>query len=87
MIALDLHGTWPAIRPSPANKCILDEIGVPALADIATAEEAATAAQAGAAAVLTTQRGFPDDMTDVKTFEPAFVSTLRRHCQGSHRHA
>jgi putative N-acetylmannosamine-6-phosphate epimerase/predicted NBD/HSP70 family sugar kinase len=78
MIAIDCtergrrHGALERLRR------INDELGIPVLADIATEEEAVTAAHSGAAAVLTTLRGYTDDTAQVTCFEPAFVASLCR---------
>lgn len=54
------------------------ELGVPVFADIATVEEAVAAAQAGAAAVLSTMRGYTDETAQVTRFEPGFIAALKR---------
>jgi glucokinase-like ROK family protein len=54
------------------------ELGVPVLADIATVEEAQAAVQAGAAAVLTTMRGYTRQTAHVTAFDSAFIADLCR---------
>jgi N-acetylmannosamine-6-phosphate 2-epimerase / N-acetylmannosamine kinase len=55
---------------------IKEELGVPALADIATVEEAVEAVNAGADAVLSTLRGYTPETGHVRGFEPSFVAQL-----------
>lgn len=57
---------------------IRGELKVPALADIATVEEAEAAAAAGADFVLSTMRGYTDDTAGVSRFEPSFIAALVR---------
>ena len=54
------------------------ELRVPVLADIATEEEAQTAAEAGADVVLSTMRGYTDETAHIRQFEPAFIERLVR---------
>ena len=80
MIALDVtargqrHGARELIRR------IKVELGVPAIADIATVDEALQAIEAGADAVLSTLRGYTEDTFHVKAFEPQFISQLVSKC-------
>ncbi len=48
------------------------------VADIATEDEALAAVRAGAQCVLSTMRGYTDETADVRTFDPAFISSLVR---------
>jgi N-acetylmannosamine-6-phosphate 2-epimerase/N-acetylmannosamine kinase len=57
---------------------IKTELGVPAVADIATVEEAIIAAGGGADAVLSTLRGFTPGTTHVRVFEPSFIAALHK---------
>lgn len=57
---------------------IAGELGVAVLADIATAAEAEAAERAGAAAVLTTMRGYTSGTRHVTAFQPEFVAELCR---------
>lgn len=52
------------------------ELGLPVAGDIATAEEALAAEQAGADFVLTTMRGYTAETAHVKSFDAAFVGEL-----------
>jgi putative N-acetylmannosamine-6-phosphate epimerase len=52
------------------------ELGVPVMADIATVQEAVAAAEAGAAFVLSTLRGYTTDTAQITRFEPAFIRDL-----------
>jgi putative N-acetylmannosamine-6-phosphate epimerase len=56
------------------------ELKVPVLADIATMEEAQTAADAGADFVLSTMRGYTDDTASVCSFDLPFIEELVRRC-------
>ena len=55
---------------------VKDELRIPALADIATVEEAVQAAKAGADAVLSTMRGYTPETEHVLAFEPSFITQL-----------
>src|SRR5207247_5858937 len=52
------------------------QLGVPVMADIATVEEAVTAAAAGADLVASTMRGYTAETESVRNFEPAFIRDL-----------
>ncbi|MGH9753719.1 MAG: putative N-acetylmannosamine-6-phosphate 2-epimerase [Blastocatellia bacterium] len=54
------------------------ELRVPALADIATVEEAVIAAEAGADFVLSTMRGYTPDTERFSDFDPEFIAALTR---------
>src|SRR5581483_1055795 len=56
------------------------DLNVPALADIATLEEALAAAQSGANFVLTTMRGYTEETAHVRSFDLAFLRELVRRC-------
>jgi putative N-acetylmannosamine-6-phosphate epimerase/predicted NBD/HSP70 family sugar kinase len=53
------------------------ELSVPALADIATVEEAVAAAKAGADCVLSTMRGHTSETERFRSFDPEFIAALR----------
>lgn len=78
MVALDCtargrrHGAFERLAR------IKRELAAVVLADIATVEEAAAAAAAGADAVLSTLRGYTDDTAHVTRFEPDFIAALCR---------
>ena len=55
------------------------ELGLPVMADIATVEEAETAAAAGADFVLSTMRGYTADTSHLRNrFEPEFIAEQKR---------
>jgi glucokinase-like ROK family protein len=76
LIALDCtargqgHGALERLQRIKAELC------VPALADIATVEEAVSAAEAGADFVLSTMRGYTAETEECKAFEPEFITAL-----------
>lgn len=80
MVAVDTtlrgqrHGALERIRR------IKEELAVPVLADIATVEEALTAARAGADFVLSTMRGYTPETAHVAGFEPSFIEQVVRVC-------
>jgi len=80
MIAVDTtlrgqhHGALERIRR------IKEELAVPVLADIATIEEALTAARAGADFVLSTMRGYTSETAHVTGFEPSFIEQVAQVC-------
>lgn len=80
MIALDvttrgqLYGALERIRQ------IKRALRVPVLADVSTAEEAITAAEAGADFVLSTLRGYTSETAHIGRFEPSFIEELARLC-------
>jgi len=59
---------------------IKEELAVPVLADIATVEEALTAAGAGADFVLSTMRGYTPETAHVAAFESSFIEQVARVC-------
>jgi glucokinase-like ROK family protein len=56
------------------------DLKIPAVGDISTLEEALAAAEAGAAFVLSTLRGYTDSTLHVKRFEPEFIEELCAAC-------
>ena len=76
LVALDCTARGERYGALERLRQIKKELGVPVLADIATAEEAVRAAEAGADAVLSTLRGYTRETSHVKTFEPAFIAEL-----------
>ncbi|WP_321474253.1 putative N-acetylmannosamine-6-phosphate 2-epimerase [uncultured Paludibaculum sp.] len=57
------------------------ELGLPAMADIATLEEAEAAVRHGASFVLSTMRGYTAETRHLKgRFEPEFIAELVRRC-------
>jgi putative N-acetylmannosamine-6-phosphate epimerase len=57
---------------------IQTHLGVPVWADVATVDEGVAAAGAGAAAVLSTLRGYTPDTAHVRTFDAGFIAELVR---------
>jgi N-acetylmannosamine-6-phosphate 2-epimerase/N-acetylmannosamine kinase len=78
LIALDCTRRGQAYGALDRLQRIRAELGVPALADIATVEEAVQAAGAGADAVLSTLRGYTPETQHVTAFEPSFIAELVR---------
>jgi N-acetylmannosamine-6-phosphate 2-epimerase/N-acetylmannosamine kinase len=78
LVALDCTARGQRYGAMERLRRIRHELGVPVMADIATLEEARTAAEAGADLVGTTMRGYTQETIDCRTFEPAFVSALVR---------
>lgn len=76
MIAMDVTGRGQRFGALERMGRIKQALGVPVLADIATAEEAVAAAQAGADAVLSTMRGYTDETAHTTRFEPEFIRAL-----------
>ncbi len=79
--AIALDCTARGIRHGALERLqrIRRDLGVPAMADISTAEEAEAAAAAGADFVLTTMRGFTEQTPRFAgRFEPEFVAELVR---------
>jgi N-acetylmannosamine-6-phosphate 2-epimerase/N-acetylmannosamine kinase len=64
------HGALERLRWIRSN------LGVPVWADIATAEEAVAAAEAGADAVLSTLRGYTENTATISRFEASFIADL-----------
>jgi len=78
MIAIDCTARGQRYGAFDRVRRIREELGVPALADIATLDEALAAADAGAAMVLSTLRGYTSNTEDVTAFDPRFVQELVR---------
>jgi glucokinase-like ROK family protein len=78
LIALDCTARGERYGALERLRQIKNELGVPALADIATVYEAVRAVEVGADAVLSTLRGYTRETRHVKTFEPAFIAELLR---------
>ncbi len=76
LIALDATGRGQHSGAIERIRRIKAELGVPVLADIATLEEAKTAAAAGADAILSTLRGYTNETAHVRGFEPEFIRQL-----------
>lgn len=76
LIALDCTVRGNVYGAIKRLKKVKLELGVPVMADIATVEEAVTAAEAGADLVATTMRGFTAETDTVREFEPSFVAKL-----------
>lgn len=77
MIALDCTARGQQYGALERLRQIKAELYVPVLADIATVEEAISAAEAGADFVLSTMRGYTAETEQYKTFEPDFIAALR----------
>jgi len=78
MIAMDVTARgrrWGAIE---RLKRIRAELKIPVLADIATLDDAMSAAEAGADAVLSTMRGYTDDTAHIRAFDSDFIRELVR---------
>jgi putative N-acetylmannosamine-6-phosphate epimerase len=78
MIAMDVTARgrrWGAIE---RLKRIRAELKIPVLADIATLDDAMSAAEAGAGAVLSTMRGYTDDTAHIRAFDSEFIRELVR---------
>jgi len=78
MIALDVTGRGRRLGAIERLRRIRNELGVPVLADIATLDEALTAAYAGADFVLSTLRGYSEDTAHVNEFDAGFIRALAR---------
>jgi putative N-acetylmannosamine-6-phosphate epimerase len=76
MIALDVTRRGREYGAVDRLRRIRRELGVPILADIATVDEALTAAEAGADFVLSTMRGYTDETLGVEGFDLAFIKAL-----------
>jgi putative N-acetylmannosamine-6-phosphate epimerase len=79
MVALDVTARGNRLGAIDRLSRIRRELRVPVLADIATLDEALSAADAGADAVLSTMRGYTDDTAHVNAFDPKFISELVRY--------
>ncbi len=78
MIALDCTARGRQTGALERLRRIRTALAVPVLADIATLEEAAAAAEAGADFVLSTMRGYTPETEHVSRFEPSFIAELVR---------
>lgn len=78
LIALDCTVRGQRYGALERLRQIKAELRVPVLADIATIEEAVSAAEAGADFVLSTMRGYTAETEQYKTFEPEFIAALIR---------
>jgi len=76
MIALDYTSRGQTYGALDRLRRIKDELGVPVLADIATVEEARAAEEAGADLVLSTMRGYTEETSHFKSFDPGFIAEL-----------
>jgi N-acetylmannosamine-6-phosphate 2-epimerase/N-acetylmannosamine kinase len=78
LVALDCTARGLKLGALDRLRRIKAELDVPVLADIATIEEGAEAARAGADAVLSTLRGYTEETRQVQEFEPQFIAELVR---------
>jgi glucokinase-like ROK family protein len=78
MVALDCTVRGRQCGAFDRIRRIREELGVPVLADIATQDEAAAAADAGADIVLSTLRGYTSDTENVTAFDARFIEELVR---------
>lgn len=78
MIALDVTTRGRRLGAIERLRRIRSELAVPVLADIATVDEALTAADAGADFVLSTLRGYSEDTSHVSEFDAGFIRALAR---------
>ncbi|MGB7068881.1 MAG: putative N-acetylmannosamine-6-phosphate 2-epimerase [Pyrinomonadaceae bacterium] len=76
MIALDCTARGQSYEALDRLRQIKHELNVPALADIATLEEARAAEMAGADFVLSTMRGYTDDTAHIKAFDAECIAEL-----------
>ncbi len=76
MIALDVTARGQRYGALERLARIRRELGVPVMADIATLEEALSAAKAGAAFVLSTMRGYTAETASVYSFDVPFLREL-----------
>ncbi len=76
IIALDCTARGQRFGAVERVRQIHGQLGVPVMADIATVEEAVTAAAAGADLVASTMRGYTAETESVRNFEPAFIREL-----------
>jgi len=77
LIALDCTARGRRYGALERLRRIKAELHVPALADIATVEEAVAAAEAGADCVLSTMRGHTSETEQFGSFDPEFIAALR----------
>ena len=80
MIALDVTIRGQQYGALERIKQIKTECRIPVLADIATLEEAVTAADGGADFVLSTLRGYTPETAHIQRFEPSFIHNLTERC-------
>jgi len=78
VVALDCTARGRRYGALERLRRIRAELRVPVMADIATEEEAAAAAGAGADLVAGTMRGYTDETAAVTAFEPEFIGKLKR---------
>ncbi len=79
MIALDCTKRGQGYGALERIAAIKEKLKVPVLADIATAEEAKAAEQAGADCVLSTMRGYTTDTEHLKNkFDVEFIAELKK---------
>lgn len=78
LVAIDCTRRGQRFGALETLRRIKTELGIPVLADIATLEEAAEAAEAGADAVLSTLRGYTPETARERVFDPAFIAALRQ---------
>jgi putative N-acetylmannosamine-6-phosphate epimerase len=79
MIALDVTARGVRLGAIERLQQIRTELRIPAMADIATVDEALAAADAGADAVLSTMHGYTEDTAHVRGFDLQFIRDLVRH--------
>jgi len=77
LIALDCTARGRRYGALERLRRIKAELRVPALADIATVEEAVAAAEAGADCVLSTMRGYTPETEQCRGFDPEFIAMLK----------
>ncbi|MGH9937760.1 MAG: putative N-acetylmannosamine-6-phosphate 2-epimerase, partial [Blastocatellia bacterium] len=77
LIALDCTARGQSYGALARLQRIKAELRVPALADIATVEEAVAAAEAGADCVLSTMRGYTPETEQCRGFDPEFIAMLK----------
>ncbi|MBV9081305.1 MAG: hypothetical protein JOZ62_01415 [Acidobacteriaceae bacterium] len=73
-IAIDCTRRGQATGALDRLRRIKAELCVPALADVATVKEGLQAVEAGADFVLSTMRGYTDDTSENRQFDPGFTS-------------
>jgi glucokinase-like ROK family protein len=78
MVAMDCTRRAQDLGALNRIRSIHAELNVPVLADVATVEEAAVAASAGADFILSTLRGYTNDTSHVLRFQPEFIREIVR---------
>jgi glucokinase len=78
IIALDCTARGQRYGALERLERVRRELAVPVMADIATVEEAVSAAAAGADLVASTMRGYTTETAASTQFEPAFIAELAR---------